>query len=54
MQIFPNEAAIVRLVCAPLLEQNAKWAICRRYMRLETMARLGDDAEVRPTAIPAA
>jgi len=54
VQIFPNEAAIVRLVGALLLEQNDEWAVCRRYMSLETLARLSDDANVRPTAIPAA
>ena len=54
VQIFPNEAAIVRLVGALLLEQNDEWAVSRRYMSLETLARLSDDATVRPTAIPAA
>ena len=54
VQIFPNEAAIVRLVGALLLEQNDEWAVSRRYMSLETLASLSDDAGVRPTAIPAA
>ena len=54
VSIFPNEAAIVRLVGAILLEQNDEWAVSRRYMSLETLAGLCDDPTVRPTAIPAA
>jgi transposase-like protein len=42
--IFPNEAAITRLVGAILLEQNDEWAVQRaRYMTLETIAPLRDD-----------
>jgi len=54
VQIFPNEAAIIRLVGALLLEQNDEWAVSRRYMSLETLASLSDDGTVRPTAILAA
>jgi putative transposase len=42
--IFPNGAAIVRLIGAILLEQNDEWAVQRaRYMTLEAMAPLSDD-----------
>jgi transposase-like protein len=42
--IFPNEAAITRLVGAILLEQNDEWSVQRaRYMTLETMTGLSDD-----------
>ena len=45
--IFPNDEAIIRLVGAILLEQNDEWAVQRaRYMTLETMATLSDDAIV--------
>jgi putative transposase len=45
--IFPNDEAIVRLAGAILLEQNDEWAVQRaRYMTLETMAALSDDAIV--------
>ena len=51
VSIFPNEAAIVRLVGAILLEQNDEWAVSRRYMSLETLAGLCDDPTVKAKAI---
>lgn len=50
--IFPNDEAIVRLVGAILLEQNDEWAVQRaRYMTLETIAALSDDAVVGLPAV---
>lgn len=44
VQNFPSEEALVRLVGTLLHEQNDEWAVCRRYMSLETMAGLSDNA----------
>ncbi|MGQ0677242.1 MAG: IS256 family transposase, partial [Rhodospirillales bacterium] len=52
--IFPNEAALVRLVGAILLEQNDEWTVTKRYLSLETMVPMSDDPIVTPPALAAA
>jgi len=52
--IFPNEAAIVRLAGALLLEQNDEYAIQKRYMSLESLAPMSDNPSLRLPAIAAA
>ena len=52
--IFPNEAAVTRLIGAVLLEQNDEWTVQRaRYMTLETIAPLSDDLGVSLPALAA-
>jgi putative transposase len=52
--MFPNEAAVVRLVGAILLDQFAEWATQRsRCMALEAISTVSDPASARLSAMPA-
>ena len=42
--IFPNDAALLRLVTMLLVEQHDEWSVGRRYFSLESMAALFPDA----------
>ena len=56
--IFPNEASIIRLVGAVLMEQNDEWQLQHRYLSLEPLSDLGQLGEddqnllVPPPAAP--
>jgi putative transposase len=49
--IFPNDAAITRLVGALLLEQSDEWSLQRRYMQLEGLQALADNQTARLSAV---
>jgi putative transposase len=49
--IFPNAAAVTRLVGALLLEQNDEWQLQRRYMQLEGLQSLSNNQPAQLSAV---
>jgi putative transposase len=51
--IFPNDAAITRLVGALLLEQNDEWQLQRRYLQLEGLQAISENQPIKLSAVMA-
>ena len=53
IDIFPNDAAVIRLVGALMLEQNDEWAVSRRYIMLEPIDSVSHNLIVSLPALAA-
>jgi putative transposase len=47
--IYPNDAALIRLAGALLLEQADEWLVGRRYLSQESLAQITSDANIQPS-----
>ncbi len=52
--IFPNDAALLRLVTMLLVEQNDEWLVGRRYFSIESMKLLDAGSAEQPSVHVAA
>ena len=50
VEIFPNDAAVIRLIGAMVAEQTDEWQVTRRYMSQDALAKVTDWAD-EPTFI---
>jgi putative transposase len=48
--IFPNDASVIRLAGALLIEQNDEWLVSRRYLSAESMALILDGGRLLDAA----